>query len=455
MELYDEQRRAAERILNEPTRAALVAAETGWGKTLVALDVVKQSGKQVVLLVAPIKTKKQWQNQAQGQGVDLDFKVIDSKNLHNFEHLRSGVPGLYFVGREFFALSGTAGAGRQARWTWTKVKPDIAIYDEIHAVSNRWSKGFEALRQLNAGLKIAMSATPQGNKFKGIWPVCRWLWPDARNAQGELYVDTSQWRWAARWAKVEFDPYAGKKITDERVPGAFVNSLPCYIRHEYEKVPYIDYHVRCTLTDSQRTLYDKMERDALVWLGENPLVADIPIVQKTRLRQIALGEVSFDENGEIGFADDCESSKIAACHKIIERHPGEPILFLTDSQRFARVLAKRLPDAREYSGKVSHTERERLRTTFGTEYQYLVAVIAAVAEGLDGLQERCSTEVWVNTSYDLVKVEQARGRLNRRGQKAERITRYELIAPGTADDDHFENMVRQALVQRETLKERA
>jgi len=225
-----------------------------------------------------------------------------------------------------------------------------------------------------------------------------------------------------------------------------------HIRIEAERVPVTRYKVAIDLSPVQRKMYDQMERQALAWLGENPLVADLPVVQRIRLRQMTLGEVSFAEDGSIDFKDDCWSSKAEACAKIISRHPGEPIIFWTDSQRFARVLAKRLPNAVEWSGAVSKIGRENIRLRFGQDdTQHIVATIAAMAEGIDGLQRVSRVQVWCNKSENNMLNQQADGRLNRRGQTAEEILDYELIALDTADDEHFENLVQQTLEMRRTL----
>lgn len=342
--------------------------------------------------------------------------------------------------------------GRKARWSWSKVKPDLAIYDEVHAVSNRWSNGFKVLKTIVPRFKIAMSATPAGNSFMGIWPVCRWLWPKDRNPAGGLYVDNSQWRWAARWATVEEDQFKGRKVTGERIPGAFVASLPCYVRDEADRVPEELFKVAIELTPEQRRMYDQMQAQSLAWLGENPLVADIPITQRIRLRQMSLGEVSFAEDGSIDFKDDCESAKIDACLKIIARHPGRSIVFWTDSQRFARVLAKRLPETVEWSGAVNKGDRERIRQSFGTPgVKHIAATIAAMSEGVDGLQHVSNVQVWCNKDSNNVLNIQAEGRLNRRGQPEPVIHTYELIALNTADDDHFDNLVKQTVAMRRSL----
>ena len=48
-----------------------------------------------------------------------------------------------------------------------------------------------------------------------------------------------------------------------------------------------------------------------------------------------------------------------------------------------------------------------------------------------------SIEIWFNKSLYGIKNEQAEGRLNRRGQTQNHITRYELITPDTADEETF------------------
>lgn len=355
-------------------------------------------------------------------------------------------------------------AGRAKRWSWSKVHSDLVVYDEVASVSNRWSEGFTVLKTLNAKYKLAMSATPQGNKFKGIWSVCRWLWPDTIDPKTEqLYVDNSQWRWAAEWAIIEPCEYAGKKITKERNPGAFVQSLPCYIRIEAERTPVETRVVKVDLTPKQRKMYDKMEKDMLVWIDEHPLVADIPMVQRMRMRQITLGEptlnfVGEDEDGlpmfDVDFDLMCESAKADAIEIIISKyHPNDNLFILMDSQKFARVLAYRLgTQAAEWSGAVPHKERQRIFSEFGKSIKYIVATIPAVAEGLNGLQHVCHTEVWVSQSMNEMYNEQARGRINRRGQEADKIIRYYLQARETDDDRHFQNLLDQHISQRATLK---
>ena len=478
----DEQWLAILRMAQEQTRAAASASDTGVGKTLIAVELAKQLKAQTILVIAPVKGPviSSWKSTFKRQGVDLPFVRIDSSPAGRlaFDNLKASLPGVYFVGREFFGTSGsnllptrkkdgTFTPGREALWSWTKVKPDLAVFDEVQVASNRKSNTFAVLKSLSAGYKLAQSATPAGNRFAGIWPITRWLWPKERDSSGELYVDNSFWRWAAQWAIMEYDPHViayngapGKKVMGEQVPGAFVSSLPCYIRIEATRLPVVERNVYVELTPVQRRLYDQMERDALAWLGDHPLTADIPIVKRIRMRQITLGEPVMVDNGrvdddglpllDVDFAEDSQSSKIDALHKIIALHPWDPMLILLDSKKFAKVVASRIGGS-AWTGDTSDKERNRLLAEFGKSVKYIVATIPAIAEGTDMLQAVCNIEVWMSKSLNNMLNLQCEGRLNRQGSAFTEIISYNIKALKTDDDNRFQDLVNQTLAMRASL----
>lgn len=485
--LTDEQREAVERMAAEPTRACLNASTTGVGKTVMATELARALDAKTVLVIAPPNTKSGWAATIKGQGIDLPFTEIDSAHTERYDDLKAGVPGVYFISRTYFALSGTSlkpkpridkvtkapmrdedgnvlmTKGRVQQFKWNVV-PDLVIYDEVQAVQNRWSEGFSVLKRLKAGYKLAMSATPNGNRFSGIWPVCRWLWGDLQNPAlpydpeaeyDSMYVDRSEQRWIVKWCETKYNPfnYSGIKVVGERNPGAFVASLPCYVRLEREETPVDEQVVTVDLSPAQRAMYDQMESDMLIWLDDNPLVADIPITQRIRLRQITLGEISFNDEGEVDFAPGCASSKIEALQEILAQHPDEPVMIYLDSARFAPEVARRLGEgAVAWTGGTSKVERERILDAFGADVRYIVATIPAVAEGLDMLQYVCSTEVWLSESLNGMLNIQAMGRLNRTGQAAEVITRYYIHGRDTDDDGRFQKLLTERKSNRASLR---
>lgn len=438
----DEQERDIQAIINEPTKAVLEASEMGTGKTLVACEVIIRTKADTVLIICPLSVRVNFETRLKAQGSDLRQVRIDGtlKGKAAFADLEKGVSGVYVVGREYFRLK-----------DWHKIKPDVVIFDEIHAVQNRKSLGFRQLRNLKAKrLKIGMSGTPSGNRFEGMWSITRWLWPDL--------VERSFWRWAAEWTKVVDDYFAGKKVVGEREPGAFVKSLPLYIRREANlDVEYIEETRYVELTPTQRKIYDQMEKDMVMWLEENPSVAEAPVVQRIRLRQITLGVPTMGDEGEITFKEDCKSSKIDALKDIIkDLDDGEPILILTDSAKFARVVAHRLGKKAEvWSGAESDRRRENIKADFlSGSVQWLVATIPAIAEGVDGLQSVASHVVWLSRSENRILNEQAQARLHRMGQ-TDHVRGFDIQALNTYDSGQFQRLELQAAEMRASLGKEA
>ena len=109
--------------------------------------------------------------------------------------------------------------------------------------------------------------------------------------------------------------------------------------------------------------------------------------------------------------------------------------------------------ARAYTGTLSQTDRYSNLQAFLEDpaVRVLVASIPSIAEGTDGLQRVCRTEVWLDEDLNGMLVEQAQGRLNRRGQKADKIKRYVFHALDTEDEGHFTQLVERSRAARKEL----
>ena len=432
--------KAVEKITSGATTAALNASLMGTGKTLMGVESAIRLKAKTSLIIGPLNTYWGWWDTIQRQtGYKSSIHRIDSTKVGKqaYENLKAGEAGWYFVGREYFRTL-----------DWTKTLPDIVLVDECHFAQNRKSKSFKALMTLKAGFKLSMSGTPYGNNFDGAWAVTRWLWPDK--------IPKGFWNWAQDWAKTAYSPFSKYEIVGELNPGAFAKSLPCYIRlepnHNLEVVTEVRY---VDLLPAQKKIYDKFEKDLVVWLGENPMIAEVPIAARIRLRQITLAIPSITDLGEIVFEDDAKSTKFQALKEIIEDHPDEPMLLLTDSQKYASLVARRLGDkAFEWSGQANQKQREEAKQKFlRGEIKYIVAVIPAIAEGVDGLQDVCSTIVWLSHSDSNLMNQQVIERIRRRGQKNV-VKIYDILARDTYDEGQLSNLVVKQLAMNASLKEK-
>lgn len=425
----------------------------GAGKTLKAVEIARGLDAKRILVIAPLNTRLAWKVTFERQGFELDFKWIRTAkegkaNLNDWEW---GLPGIYFVGVEYFTRIGWEKDGKRSS-VWSH-QPDLAIFDEVHRSQNRKSKTHKTLRQLKAGFKLAMSGTPTGNSFSGAWAVTKWLWPDI--------IDNSYWNWVDKWCATEYDHFApsGKKIVGEKEPGSFFNSLPCYVRIESEiDTDLQEDEVYVELTAVQRKAYSELEERMVTWVKERPLIVEFPISLRARLRQATLGMFSIDEEDNVVFDNDCKSSKIDAMFEVLsDNFEGEPALILTDSRKFANVVVDRLNKAGHvampWHGEISQTRRQETKEAFVSgSCKYLVAVISAIAEGVDGLQEATRNILWLNRSDNRILNEQAIKRIHRNGQK-DTVRSIELIAIDTYDSGVLSSQIQAALAMNMTLKE--
>jgi superfamily II DNA or RNA helicase len=183
------------------------------------------------------------------------------------------------------------------------------------------------------------------------------------------------------------------------------------------------------------------------------MVAEVPIAARIRLRQITLAVPTLTDEGEVVFADDAKSTKFQALKEIIDDNPDDAMLLLTDSQKYANLVSTRLgSDAFEWSGKASQKQREEAKQAFlAGKLKYIVAVIPAIAEGVDGLQDICSTVVWLSHSDSNLMNQQVLDRIRRRGQK-EVVKVYDIVARDTYDEGQLSTLVQRQLEMNATLR---
>lgn len=247
---YTYQETAIQKILDEPTRAALVASEVGRGKTLVASECIIRAGWDRVLLIGIKHTLDQWadtiSDQSDGQ---LQVRWMHSDNkagLQAAADFLDGKDGIFFATIQWlqsqdwthvpsFNNDGTPKwrtkkvngedviqchplkeghygpaapkrvTERRHLRTFAKMSArkdsgvDAIIFDEAHAVASHTSIGRKTLvnikgrRGFKEAFKIALSATWSGNSFENAWSAPRWLWPDNIPAY---------WEWRSQWVQM-------------------------------------------------------------------------------------------------------------------------------------------------------------------------------------------------------------------------------------------------------------
>lgn len=447
--LDTEQLAAVERMVNEPTRAALNASQFGTGKTVVTVEVAQRIAPTgIKMIVAPLNTKYSWEATIKNQYPDELVFHINSKKEGKLalETMLNGFPGWYIIGREYFASAAV-------RDRIAKFSPsiDFLAYDECQKWANYKSAGFRNMKRIKPGYKMALSATPAANKFTGLFAITQWLWP-------KLEGHASYWRFVGQWCETTEDHFAGTVPVGEKEPkGSFVLTLPCYVRLTKDFGEPIEDKIIVRLSAKERRIYDEIEKTMITWLEDNPLVISLPITKRLRLRQASLGELAYDKDADlVYFAEDMKSSKYDALVEFMKEHDDEPMLIFTHSAKYAHTVAWQLIrdgyKALPYTGEVPETERHALKQAFQDgEIDYIVATPDSIGEGVDGLQHRAHIMAWLSRSDNGMLNEQAFRRLYRRGQ-TKTVISMDFVAENTYDEGQLSTLVKRALDMNRSLK---
>ena len=431
-----------------PEDNALLAMSLGTGKTATATWLAQKQGAELVLIVAPLRTFDGWEYTLKDI-LDVDLREVSNRrkaHRKNLDAMLNGEAGYYFIGWELMRSLNT-----EKRWDGRAKKEinkavthpfngtefDLLIADEVHRAANRSSQNFQVLTRIKAKRKLALSATPAGNKPVNIYGPLKFLWPDkfpAFTTFGATYfnVDLNAFSYSGY----------GVNYGSEKHPGVVRAMAPNYIEVKAEEVfpemPDVNVQrVMAKMSREQRKQYEEWERDALSWLDENPVAIEMPATLDLRLKQATLGELTTREREdgtlEVTYAEDCKSGKIDALLDILEDTGDEPVVVYCHSRKFLAPLKHRLTKAGYTVSEASGDDRDGWKDFRDGKTNILIAVIEAVAEGVDGLQHRSHVEVWLSNSNSLIMNKQAQGRLHRQGQ-AKQVTRYLIQCRDTIDD---------------------
>lgn len=461
MRLRDYQAAAVEQIA-AAGGTGLLACCLGSGKTYTALTSagasLKYDAKEPkdarVLIVAPLHTIDGWRRHVR-EVWGLELRECAAKGKEGKANLDAlwdrEEKGVFFIGWSLMTARNKHKkkdnrTGRMVSAPDTHAFGgtllDILIADEIHRACNYKSLNSGVLCRIRSRHRLALSATPAGNLPVNIFGALKFLWPVRYS---------SFTRFADFFFKSQYNPYSdtgyGKLYGEEKWPGKVRATTPCWVSvTRQEALPELaDVDIRrvaATMTRDQKRIYKQWRDKAIAWLDDHPVAVNLPVVLDTRLQQATLAQpIVMDMTTGVGtpkevvtFDKDSKSGKIDALLDILQDLGDERVIVFTHSRKFLIPLRWRLEKAGYRVEQVSGDDHEgwrKFRDDHGV--QILLAVVSAIAEGVDGLQTDCHTEIWLSRDSSLVINEQAQGRLHRSGQ-TRGVVRYLVQCPGTIDD---------------------
>lgn len=301
---------------------------------------------------------------------------------------------------------------------------DMVVIDELSSFKNHQSKRFRALKKVLHSIErvVGLTGTPSPNGLMDLWAEIYLLDQGERLGKTIGRYRERYFRPGARNGYVIYNwkPVEGARQEIEEKLSDICVSMSA---EDYLKLPErIDNIIPVYLSDSERAIYKKMEKEQLLKLDGEHITALNAAATMNKLLQIANGSV-YSETGE---AVKVHEAKLEALEEIIDTSDGSVLVFYNFKHDLKAIQSK-IKDA-----GVLNSSADIDKWNAG-ETRVLLAHPASVGHGLN-LQEGGNIIVWYGLTWSLELYQQANARLHRQGQNKPVIVHH-LVCEGTVDED--------------------
>lgn len=362
------------------------------------------------------------------------------------------------------------------------------IIDESHKLlgsltvvkGNLMGRGLHYLPE-RTGRRYALSGTPFGKagRVEGLFGTLHWLWPDEY---------TSFWRWANEKFVVEKEIVNRRGLEVTKIRGlkglradasadeesaAWENFLrelgPRILRRTKEEAleglpPKTYAESTCTMTTKQARQYRDLLLDAEVRTPGGPVMANGSLALLMRSRQIANGQITRDDSGQVHFTGQ-ESGKIDQLWTALDERgmlaglAGTKLVIASAFNEFLDALYRRLLQETDwkclrYDGRMSQNSRDNTIDEWQDNYiardGERVLLLNAKAGGLSITLDAADEMHIMDEDPDPGVNEQLEDRIHRASRKHHVLITY-YRTEGTIDykrahDVEFRRRVQHALL---------
>lgn len=172
---------------------ALIAAETGCGKTLIGMALANLHRPITCLMLVPQGVIKQWLDEFAKFWPGQEVRQLTQDSIVDGRV----APGIWMSYHEEFLLNDGGFISKLAPHAF-----DMVILDEGHLRQNPSTKMGDRLWKLEPRYRYVLTATPIPNRIADIYPICRWIRPDLTFK----YNDQHEWIELADGGRKELEP---------------------------------------------------------------------------------------------------------------------------------------------------------------------------------------------------------------------------------------------------------
>jgi hypothetical protein len=203
----------------------------------------------------------------------------------------------------------------------------------------------------------------------------------------------------------------------------------------------------------QQRVYEQMRDDYVAFLNSDACMADLAITHALRLQQIVSGYVKLDSGDEKSFTD---TPRLKAVEELLEElTPNHKVIvwavFHQNYKDLRTVCEKLKIKYVEVHGGISAKSKDLSVDLFNTDPSTRVLIGNQQAGGIGINLTAASYSIFYSRNFSLEQDLQAESRNHRGGSKEaghSKITRIDLLTPGTIDE-----VVLEALQQKQNVSE--
>ncbi len=437
---YEHQANALKKIFRSELGHALFM-DPGTGKTKIAIDSVASfhQDKKVkkVLILCPINALSVWPKEfgihspiTQSIFVRPDTGTSSEKAEVFNEWVQSTQEGDHFYHIDVAVFNYEALIRRNGNQpifeALSKWKPDMIILDESQKVKTATAQRSKQAHKLcsEAEFTLLLTGTPIGKNLLDLYSQLKCISPSIWDGQ----------TWSA--FRNEYGIFGGKsgyELLGYRNADELGKKYQPYVstarKEDCLDLPKVsDIKIPIAWDPTSWASYERFSQDGMVVHQRQLIFASIVLVKLLRMQQMT-GHTVADENGNPVLFNE---RKLAYTKDLAENlmEAGQPVIIFARFKAEIQALQEALDTPYVIKGGVSAKRRGEISKDWKGEKPLIIQI--ASAEALDGLQHVCSHAIFFSTDFSWIHYFQARGRIDREGQKSP-VTFYHMCMEESVD----------------------
>jgi len=449
--LYAHQRRAAAMALTIPNFALLMEQGTGKTPTAVAVAGRRFLDGQIstCLVVAPKSVLPVWEREFRTfAAFPHDVRVLEGSIADREAQLAGPWP----EGALRVAVVNYEATWRMEQALARFVKGGLIIADESHRIKTPGAQQSKAMGRLGqvASYRLLLTGTPVTQNPLDIWSQYRYLDPSIFGRSFYAFRN----RYAVMGGYNNYQ-VVGYRNLDELVEKAHRIAFRITRAECLDLPPEVYTDIPVQLGPRAGSIYRELEEQAVARLSAEAAVsAPNVLTELLRLQQVTGGWVNTDDGQTVQVGTEKLDALMDLLEDLLSNEQRKVIVFCRFVPEIRAILAACEKVGIQAEGLYGETkDRGELVRRFQEEPEPRVMVIQIQTGGLGITLHRADTAVFYSTGWSLADYEQAKARIQRAGQTAEKVQYFHLLARGTVDERIMQALAAKRDISRLVVDE--